>query len=220
MQILVEDVSFLPNKAVDIKGTRQGLVILLDANRDFEDIKAGLKNKMESARGFFTGAKFTLHGEKTLFPAEINELEAICKAYGLIPNPDARWPLEQLPQATPGTANKKTALPGEPALLVKRTLRSGQIAAHHGHVTVLGDVHPGARVVAGGNVIIFGNCSGHVHAGGERNRQAYILAMSMRRAQLKIADKLLMETPGHLPGIPVIAKVIRNEIALSRYIEK
>lgn len=210
----------MPNEAVNIKGTRQGLVILLDANRNFEDIKAGLKNKIESAHGFFTGAKFMLHGVKTLFPAEINELEAICKAYGLIPNPDARWPLEQRPKATPGIAKKKTALPGEPALLVNRTLRSGQIAAYYGHITVLGDVHPGARVVAGGNVIIFGNCSGHVHAGGEQNRQAYILAMSMRRAQLKIADKLLLETPDHLPGIPVIAKVIRDEIFLSRHIDK
>lgn len=216
---------FLPKEAVNIKGTRQGLVILFDSNREFEDIKAGLKNKMESSRGFFNGAKFILYGEKKLYPAEKSELEAICKQYGLIPNPETQWTPFRRAQSPDNTSApeplaKKISLPGEETLLVKRTLRSGQMATHFGHITILGDVHPGAKVIAGGHVIVMGNCSGFIHAGSNAKSDAFIIALSMQNAQLHIADKILLKTPGKISYSPVIAQIKQNEITLANYINK
>lgn len=207
----------MPKEAVNIKGTPQGLVILLDSNRNFEDIKNGLINKMESARGFFTGAKFTFYTRKQLIPEEQSELEAICKGYGLIPIPATHWlkgPRSNAP------ANEHTGQnhnpPGEQALLVKRTLRSGHRVTYHGHITILGDVHPGAEVVAGGSVVILGTCSGFIHAGTGPNPEAFILAAAMQRAQIKIMDRVLFETPVHLTGGPLIAKLGTGGVTISR----
>jgi len=216
----------LPKEAINIKGTKQGLVILIDPKGDFEDIKAGLKHKMESSSGFFSGAKFTLYRENQLFPAEINELESICKAYGLIPNPEAQWPPAH------GTVNNKLEIPannnivnkyskpGESALLVKHTLRSGQMINHNGHVTVLGNIHPGAKVLAAGNIIVMGTCSGFIHAGQFGNQKAYILALRLKNVHLRIAEQLFYLNREQSLNGPIIARLHQNEITLVDYIDK
>lgn len=218
--------SNLPKEAINIKGTKQGLIIFLDPKRDFEDIKNGLKNKMESSSGFFSGAKFTLYRENQLFPAEKNELESICKAYGLIPNPEAQWPPS--PTKTNGMLeipvndNKvnRYSLPGETALLVKHTLRSGQMVNYNGHITVLGNIHPGAKVLAGGNIIVMGTCSGFTHAGQFGNQKAYIMALRIKNAHLRIAEHILSFNQQQQQIGPVVASIKNNEIMLADYFHK
>ncbi len=209
----------MAKEAVNIKGTRQGLVILFDADRDFEDIKAGLKYKMESSRGFFAGARFALHGGKNLVPAEISELEAICREYGLVPDPGVQWPPSRAgqPRKTNFTFKNRAALPGEPALLVNRTLRSGQVVTHHGHITILGDIHQGAEVVAGGNILVMGNCSGFIQSGAGGDVNSCILAMSIYDAHLRIADYTLIVPGRRPPGGPVIAHIKENMIKIEPY---
>lgn len=208
----------MPKEAVDIKGTKNGLIILLDPNRDFEDIKTGLKNKMESACGFFSGARFTLYHEKQLYPTEKTELESICKSYGLIPNPEAKWPLNA--RKSSDIPRLPTDMPGEAALLVKRTLRSGQMVNHHGHVTVLGNIHPGAKVLATGSVIVMGTCSGFVHAGRSGNKEAFIMAFQFNNSHLRIADQTLYPEPDQSFTGPVLARIERDKIILFDYMNK
>ncbi|WP_347490940.1 septum site-determining protein MinC [Desulfoscipio sp. XC116] len=214
----------MPKEAINIKGTKHGLIILLDPSRDFEDIKTGLKNKMESSSGFFSGAKFTLYHEKTLIPAEKNELESICKAYGLIPNPETQWPpFQRKGQGKPEIPVNNTRaahhpMPGEAALLVKHTLRSGQMISHNGHVTVVGNIHPGAKVSAAGNIIVMGTCSGFAHAGKSGNRQAYIIALQIKNGHLRIADQILYPGPEQSLSGPVIANISNEKIILTDYV--
>ena len=54
------------------------------------------------------------------------------------------------------------------AMWVKRTVRSGVRLEYEGNVVVLGDVNPGAEVVAGGSVVVWGRLRGVVHAGAAR----------------------------------------------------
>lgn len=208
----------MPKEAVNIKGTRQGLVILFDADQRFEVLRAGLRYKMESSKGFFTGARFTLYGASKLAPVQINELESICAEYGLIPDPDVQWPPgrpKQLRKVEP--AAPKRPLPGDPALLVKRTLRSGQLITHPGHIVVLGDIHPGAEVVAGGNVLVMGNCSGFIQAGAGGDTTACIMALAIFSVQLRIADKTLVVTDERPPGSPLIARIKKNQVVINEY---
>lgn len=45
------------------------------------------------------------------------------------------------------------------ALMIRRTLRSGQTIHHDGPVVVYGDVNDGAEIVAAGDVLILENCA-------------------------------------------------------------
>jgi septum site-determining protein MinC len=56
-------------------------------------------------------------------------------------------------------------------------------------VVVLGDVNPGAEIIAEGNVIIWGRLRGMVHAGSKGNRAAVICALDLSPMQLRIADE-------------------------------
>jgi septum site-determining protein MinC len=55
---------------------------------------------------------------------------------------------------------------------------------------VLGDVNPGAEIIAVGDIIVFGNLRGFAHAGATGDRSARIWALSIAPNQLRIADLL------------------------------
>ena len=76
----------------------------------------------------------------------------------------------------------------EDTLLVQKTLRSGQSIKHSGNVVVLGDVNPGAEVIAGGHVIVLGTVRGVVHAGAVGDMTATITAFYLNPTQLRIAN--------------------------------
>jgi septum site-determining protein MinC len=59
--------------------------------------------------------------------------------------------------------------------------------AFEGSVVVLGDVNPGARVLAGGSVIIWGRLRGVVEAG-LAEAQARVCALELAPTQLRIGS--------------------------------
>jgi septum site-determining protein MinC len=72
--------------------------------------------------------------------------------------------------------------------LHRGTLRSGDHIEAAGSLLVLGDVNPGARVSAGGHVLVWGRLRGVAHAGCHGDRGARIVAMGLQPLQLRIAD--------------------------------
>jgi len=87
------------------------------------------------------------------------------------------------PNATPELAR------AEPQRLTihRGTLRSGDHLEVEGSLLVLGDVNPGARVSAAGDVRIWGRLRGVAHAGRGGNTEARIVALQLRPLQLRIA---------------------------------
>jgi septum site-determining protein MinC len=71
--------------------------------------------------------------------------------------------------------------------MIKRTLRSGRTVNSAGHVVVLGDVNPGAKIIAAGDIIIWGRLRGIVHAGADGDEDAVVCALDMNPMQLRIA---------------------------------
>ncbi|NJO83668.1 MAG: septum site-determining protein MinC, partial [Blastochloris sp.] len=65
---------------------------------------------------------------------------------------------------------------------------SGRTVHSTGHIVVLGDVNPGAELVAAGDVIVWGRLRGNVHAGAQGDRTAVVCALDMTPTQLRIAD--------------------------------
>ncbi|SHE40975.1 septum site-determining protein MinC [Desulforamulus putei DSM 12395] len=190
--------------AVSIKGTRHGLLILVDQERDFEEIKQNLYKKMEAARGFFKGAKFAFYQE----PVENEQrrvLEEICLQYGLIHQPEIKAKVDSTTAAGPAVEKQAANQPEQmqqaaaktksDTLLVKRSLRSGQQINYPGHVVVLGDIHAGAEVVAYGNVLVMGCCRGVVHAGANGDRNARVVAHRLSPAQLRIGTSIACAPP-------------------------
>ncbi|WZN62854.1 septum site-determining protein MinC [Chloropicon roscoffensis] len=77
---------------------------------------------------------------------------------------------------------------GRGCVLIKRTLRGGQVEKHDGDVVVIGDVNKDSTVSAGGDVAVFGRLSGEVHAGNKGDTSATVSAICFEPSQIRIAD--------------------------------
>jgi septum site-determining protein MinC len=97
------------------------------------------------------------------------------------------------------------------ALLVQRTLRSGQVLRHHGHLTIIGDVNPGAEVVASGSIVVWGRLRGTAHAGALGDAEAVVCALELAPTLLRIADALA-RPPGSRPSGPEMARITSKGI--------
>ncbi|MEW6457806.1 MAG: septum site-determining protein MinC [Bacillota bacterium] len=173
---------------VQIKGTRHGLMILIPHTGDFDELKDTLRRKMESANGFFRGAHFFLRPEQASLPAhQQEELELMLVGYGLVPLPSTTPP-------RPPSRPKPAALPaGDRTHIIWRTIRSGQRARNDlGHLVIMGDVHSGALVEAGGHVLIMGSSWGTVRAGIYGDRQAKVTGLDFRGGVVSIADAVVL----------------------------
>ena len=76
----------------------------------------------------------------------------------------------------------------EKTLYFRGTVRSGQSLEFPGNVVILGDVNPGAYVVASGDIIVMGRLNGVVHAGAEGEERAIVISASFFPSQLRIAQ--------------------------------
>ena len=96
------------------------------------------------------------------------------------------------------------------------TLRSGEYLESPGDLLILGDVNPGAKVSAEGNIIIWGRLLGIAHAGSKGNPQATISALQLRPVQLRIASKFA-RGPKDKPqfGLAEQARIVSKEIIIS-----
>ena len=96
------------------------------------------------------------------------------------------------------------------------TVRSGEYLDSPGDLLILGDVNPGAKVSAEGNIIIWGRLLGIAHAGSKGNSKATISALQLRPVQLRIAKKVARgpkEKPQ--PGLAEQARIDSEEIIIS-----
>jgi septum site-determining protein MinC len=99
---------------------------------------------------------------------------------------------------------------GYPAIVVRRTLRSGASIRHEGHIIVVGDVNPGAELIATGDVIVWGKLRGLVHAGALGDNNAIVCALRFEPTQLRIGNSIARMPEGRKrKAAPEIA-VIRN----------
>jgi septum site-determining protein MinC len=73
------------------------------------------------------------------------------------------------------------------ALYHAATLRGGQSLHHTGNVVIVGDVNPGAEIVAFGDIAVFGRLAGVAHAGAGGDASARVMAFDLDPTQLRIA---------------------------------
>ena len=71
---------------------------------------------------------------------------------------------------------------------------------YQGNVIVFGDVNPGAEIMAGGSVLIWGRLRGLVHAGADGDEEAIVGALEFSPMQLRIAGKIAVSPKKNSKG--------------------
>jgi septum site-determining protein MinC len=191
---------------ITIKGIRQGLLITL-GDRGWRDELRALELRLGASPSFFRGGRVALDvGSLGLSFSEIQEVRALLTRHQVelwavvSTNPATEAAAQELglvisiktdlgppPSSGPETASEDEVSSLAEGLVVRRTLRSGQRMRYPGHIVVIGDVNPGAEIVAGGDIVVWGRVRGLVHAGALGDEGAVICALDLAPTQLRIA---------------------------------
>jgi septum site-determining protein MinC len=206
---------------VQIKGIREGLLVTLGEG-EWPEIQQSLLDKIDDQGDFLRGAKMILDVENHILNAAAmgklrDELsEKGISLWAVLSNSPTTEQTAQtmglatrIHQAHPHSDARPvdSSVDGEEAILIRRTLRSGNSVDFSGHVIVIGDVNPGAEIVAEGDIVVWGRLRGMVHAGADGNDEAVVCALDLTPTQLRIADKIAIppqEREGAKPEIAVV----------------
>jgi len=192
------------NPLIQIKGLRDGLLVSLD-DAPWEQQLAALIAQVDEQPLFFQGAKLALDvSSQILHVNDLVDLRDKLSDRGIYlwavlsesPTTEKTSQLLVLatriakPQPDDSKVHIVEDIGEESALFLKRTLRSGTRTEFPGNIVVLGDVNPGAEIIAEGNVIIWGKLRGAVHAGSGGNNDAIVCALEFSPTHLRIADEV------------------------------
>ncbi len=112
------------------------------------------------------------------------------------------------------------AVPAGVATLYHRgTLRGGQALHNLGNLVVIGDVNPGAELVASGDIVVFGALRGVAHAGAQGDRGARVIALELVPTQLRIATAIATSDTGKKPRGPEHASIVHDRIVVVPFAE-
>ncbi len=204
-------------KDINIKGNGNGIILEILNNDDFNSTKKNILRKLKKNEKFyssmenvgvsFVGLSLTDEEKNTI----IDEISKKCafKAYLFVNDNknDETYEKESPALNESGTEDvsneynesfpvikegpkNNLKLEGFENLgrFYKGTLRSGQQLESDCGVVILGDVNPGASIIASGSVVILGALRGTVYAGCKGNSNSFVAALDMNPVQIRIAD--------------------------------
>ena len=186
----------LKNSNIIFKGRRDGITIMLDDSIPFDALKDAMVQKMSGAKQFFSAANtnVSFKGRALTDEEEDALLDIIVKNSGM----DITYAKSETGQTLISSQTEQIDVTQKAVVNLvqsdnmthfrKGSLRSGQSIRYAGSVVLMGDVNPGAEIVAEGNVVVLGAIKGMVHAGCSGNRECYVSSFDMRPTQMRIAD--------------------------------
>ena len=211
--------------SIQIKGIRDGLLATLSM-AEWEDQRAVMLSQIDERPTFFRGARLAMDvGEQVLKVNELVEFRDQLSERGV-----SLWAVVSESPTTEKTAQllglatriskprpeelrhaSSDEISDETALFINKTLRSGTRIEFPGHVVLLGDINPGAEIIAEGNVMVWGRIRGLVHAGSTGNRQAIICALEVNEAQVRIANFFEPGIQTEKQSIPIVMSVDKDD---------
>lgn len=162
----------------------------MDPQSEFREILEEIKEKFTESARFFKGANMaiTFEGHALTRVQEQEVIETIIETakVNIVCIFDNNENTERLYQSV--VEQSLEDMPRREGQFYRGTLKKRQVLESEKSIIVLGDVEYGATVVSKGNIVVLGTIWGNVHAGAAGNKNAFIVALSMKPQSLRIAD--------------------------------
>jgi septum site-determining protein MinC len=175
---------------VILKSNPHGINLILDKNLPFGELKQEILKKFKESDKFFKNARIGLSFEgRDLSQAEECEILELISANTSIEivciidkdeSKDAFYvdKIKEFDEIQSGRTGE----------FYKGTLRSGQVLECETSLIVLGDVNPGAKIIAKGNIVVLGSLKGNAYAGASGDENTFVAALDMDPVQIKIGN--------------------------------
>jgi len=237
----------MSDNEVIFKATKDGLILILNEELEFDEIYNEIARKLTSAGNFFKGASLAVkYRGRKLSEEEIKiicnlmtqKTDAVISSYDEDINntgfntdikeentiKEKDFAKNDKTKETYSTDFKSIIHGREEEGITKfyrGTVRSGQLISYDGNIVILGDVNPGAEVQASGNIIVLGWLRGTVHAGMYGNDKAFVASLNLQPVQLRIANIITRppdEQKYESPSVPEIAFVKDDMIFIESFL--
>ncbi len=203
-----------------IRADRDGFVLSLDSGVPLHRVLESLRAKIQASKRFFGRCRMALDLTSHSFdPEDLRAIQTVLWDAGEIELSEVRisersrsffdWvsgllgvPLafrSETPVRRETFSDSTEKEDGRVPMVVRQTCRSGTRIESPAELIVLGDVNPGAEIIAAGDIIIFGILRGVAHAGAEGDRTAKIWALHIEPQQLRIANVVALPPRGKKP---------------------
>lgn len=193
---------------INIKGTRDGLIFLINDHCSFDDVISELKDKLENSYNDFLKGPLTRviikTGYRKLLEEQQEVIKEIFKAKGNLRIHSIENEIDLMKLQLKNQAKVYTGV-----------IRSGQSFEFDGNVLVIGDVNPGGFISAIGDIYVLGALKGIAHAGSDGNKDAIIAASIMEPTQLRIENLIRTQFEDNLTN--EFAYINETQIVLNKF---
>ena len=220
---------------MQIKGIREGLLVTLSEG-DWVDVQDELLQQLDQKIDFLRGGKIYIDvGNQVLHAVELSQLrDAVSERslilWGILSNSPTTEQTAQLlglatrlsrpsrqTQFRETTTSLTTFKDGDEAILVRKTLRSGFSLNNPANIILIGDVNPGAEIIAGGSILVWGRLRGVVHAGCDGDTSKCVYALVMNPSMLRIADLVALPPSKKGKPLPEVARIHEGKVVVEAW---
>ncbi len=178
------------SQPVVLKSNRYGINLILDADMPFGQLEEAILEKFRESEKFFKNAKIAIsfEGRRLSQEEEFSILDMIEKntSIQIICVVDQDEMREQMYKEKIDSYYQDVA--DNTGEFYKGTLRSGQVLKCDTSIVIIGDVNPGAKIIAKGNIVILGSLKGNAYAGAAGDESCFVTALDMDPVQIKIGN--------------------------------
>lgn len=216
----------MSNSRIRFTGVDYGLLVCLDWKVPLSQLLVEVEGHIQKSPAFFADAKVFLEVDtRPVLQHEMEQLGVVLTRHGLtlqgVVSAASRVEGISRPQSAPEPPRVVApTVDGKGALVVEhRTVRSGEKVASEGHLVIMGDVNPGAEVIAENNIIVWGSLKGAAYAGVPNHEDAVIAALHLSPIQLRIAE-YIARPPDARPvtaAVPELARIDQDEIVVESW---
>ncbi len=210
-------------QAVKLKGVGEGLRVTVDPSRSMDVLKHDLEVVFARLKDLAPGSQVFLNTE-----SEDNAPDLL-KELSLFLKERFRLSCVAAPPDRPGRSreNRKTRKRDmdrswqhhrSDVLMLAGRVRSGQKVTARKHLTIMGDVNPGAEVVAGGDILVMGSLRGKAAAGYPDDEDKIVLALDFQPEQVQIGGHVVTAIPPFEKGRAQFAHIISNNLLVEDYL--
>ncbi|EEV00495.1 septum site-determining protein MinC [Roseburia intestinalis L1-82] len=201
------------SQAVVIKSNKYGIHLVLSNEISFKALLDAIVEKFKESEKFFKGAKLAIsfEGRKLTHDEEMAIIDAVTSNTSIEilcivdHDPDREAYVKQQIEEYQASVQQPYVDGG--TQFYRGTLRSGQTLESETGIVVVGDVNPGAAVMANGSIVVLGAVKGSVYAGLGGDDSAFIVALDMDPIQIRIGNILAKS-----PDKPFSRRRIRKKV--------
>ena len=196
---------------ITIKGKEDRLEIHMDEKSTYPVLRDELMVKLQKNKDFFQNSDTTvvIRGKK-ISPAQQKEIKRVFSMdygirdvlFGEEADDGLRAAEISIERPAPSKQKKQDDYLDEvdvvsssyfdaKSIFINHTIRSGQRVECEGDIVVIGDVNPGAEVIAGGSIAVFGKLRGLAHAGCAGRTDVCVAALRMCPKQLRVSGRVV-----------------------------